>query len=321
MKLLLGYDGSRFADAAIKDLQLAGMPSRCDATVLTAEEFNEPAFVVDRASAAAGGTPFGEIEAVRQSEFESATTGAQKMAEAGAKLLRETFPSWLVRPKGVIGDPAEQLIREASQSGPDLVVVGSQGRSVIGRIFFGSVSKSVLDHAGTSVRICRERPVDRKDEPARILVAVDGSSDANVMLGVIMSRDWEEGTEIRLIAVDDPLKRSEYGYLIWNVDEDKPEDNPRAREWIHRVLTVPIQSLQMLGLNTFGVIRWGDAGNKILQEAEEWKADSIFMGARGLGRFRRFLLGSVSSFVAARAACSVEVIRAKVDGSKAEKSP
>ena len=47
----------------------------------------------------------------------------------------------------------------------------------------------------------------------------------------------------------------------------------------------------------------------ILNEADEWKADSIFLGARGLGRFKRFLLGSVSSTVAAKAVCSVEIIR------------
>ena len=47
----------------------------------------------------------------------------------------------------------------------------------------------------------------------------------------------------------------------------------------------------------------------ILNEANEWNAKSIFMGARGLSRLQRFLLGSVSSSVAARAHCSVEVVR------------
>ena len=47
----------------------------------------------------------------------------------------------------------------------------------------------------------------------------------------------------------------------------------------------------------------------LLSEAESWDADSIFVGARGLGGFRRCLLGSVSSAVAARAYCSVEIVR------------
>ena len=47
----------------------------------------------------------------------------------------------------------------------------------------------------------------------------------------------------------------------------------------------------------------------ILHEAGEWNADTIFVGARGIGRLKRFLLGSVSSAVAAHADCSVEVVR------------
>jgi len=47
----------------------------------------------------------------------------------------------------------------------------------------------------------------------------------------------------------------------------------------------------------------------LLGEAESWGADCIFVGAKGMGRIERFLLGSVSSAVAARAHCSVEVVR------------
>jgi nucleotide-binding universal stress UspA family protein len=47
----------------------------------------------------------------------------------------------------------------------------------------------------------------------------------------------------------------------------------------------------------------------LLGEAESWGADCIFVGARGMGRVERFMLGSVSSAVAARAQCSVEIVR------------
>jgi nucleotide-binding universal stress UspA family protein len=47
----------------------------------------------------------------------------------------------------------------------------------------------------------------------------------------------------------------------------------------------------------------------LLNEAEAWHADCVFLGAKGISRIERFLLGSVSSSVAARAHCSVEVIR------------
>jgi nucleotide-binding universal stress UspA family protein len=47
----------------------------------------------------------------------------------------------------------------------------------------------------------------------------------------------------------------------------------------------------------------------LCSEAESWGADSIFVGSRGLSGMERFLIGSVSFGVAARAHCSVEVIR------------
>jgi nucleotide-binding universal stress UspA family protein len=52
-----------------------------------------------------------------------------------------------------------------------------------------------------------------------------------------------------------------------------------------------------------------DATRLLVREAEQWGADSIFVGARGLGRLGRLLLGSVSTAVVARAHCTVEVIR------------
>jgi nucleotide-binding universal stress UspA family protein len=47
----------------------------------------------------------------------------------------------------------------------------------------------------------------------------------------------------------------------------------------------------------------------LCSQADEMKADCIFVGSRGRGRLDRFLIGSVSSGVAARAHCSVEVVR------------
>lgn len=48
----------------------------------------------------------------------------------------------------------------------------------------------------------------------------------------------------------------------------------------------------------------------IIENAEGWNTDSIFVGPHFSGNsFQRFLLGSVSAAVAARAHCSGEVVR------------
>ena len=66
------------------------------------------------------------------------------------------------------------------------------------------------------------------------------------------------------------------------------------------------------------VLREGDPKHELPKAAEEWGADCIFVGSTGFSnRFERFVLGSVSAAVAARAHCSVEVVR----GLKSENNP
>ena len=48
----------------------------------------------------------------------------------------------------------------------------------------------------------------------------------------------------------------------------------------------------------------------LVDEARAWNADCVFLGAKGHGRIKRMIIGSVSAAVAARAHCSVEVVRA-----------
>ena len=87
---------------------------------------------------------------------------------------------------------------------PILLIAGSHGRSAVGRMILGSVSHKVLHEAHCSVRISKQ--IERKDNAdLRILLAVDGSECAEQMVKAVAGRHWSEKTEIRLIAVDDPV--------------------------------------------------------------------------------------------------------------------
>ena len=63
------------------------------------------------------------------------------------------------------------------------------------------------------------------------------------------------------------------------------------------------------GLHVSSVVREGDPKRVLIEEAEKWGADCIYIGAKGHRFMERMLLGSVSYAVAARAHCSVEVVR------------
>ena len=69
--------------------------------------------------------------------------------------------------------------------------------------------------------------------------------------------------------------------------------------------------LKQKGLSVQTEILDGDPKQLLLEEAENWHADSIFLGARGHSMLERFLIGSVSVAIASRAHCSAELVRPK----------
>jgi len=78
---------------------------------------------------------------------------------------------------------------------------------------------------------------------------------------------------------------------------------------VKKMIAQDIDKLTSTGLKIEVRVKDGEPKSILIAEAESWGADCIFVGARGLGRVERFMLGSVSSAIAARAQCSVEIVR------------
>ncbi|MCY7345670.1 MAG: universal stress protein [Pyrinomonadaceae bacterium] len=309
MKILIAYDGSDYADDAITELQRAGLPGEAEAVVLSVTNAWELPHIADCVSSQPN-KPTSALILTIQKHLGEITERAQSLSDTAAGRVREMFPDWVVSAEARLGKPAWELIKKSDEWQPELVVVGSHGRTALGQLFLGSVSQKVLTEAGCSVRISRRRAND-DNAPLRVLIAVDGSPNSKLAVEAAAKRQWAEGVEIRLITVDDPFTRFETGNLTWDLADDKPDDNEESRIWISEIIEKPTQLLKSGGLNVSHTIKWGDATAAILCEAKEWKADSIFVGARGLGLFKRFFLGSVAAAVAAQAQCSVEVVRAE----------
>jgi nucleotide-binding universal stress UspA family protein len=92
--------------------------------------------------------------------------------------------------------------------------------------------------------------------------------------------------------------------LNW-VDHLGDEEEADARQFVEPAA----EKLRQAGLVVSTLVKNGDPKRILVDEAERWDADSIFLGAKGLRAIKRFLLGSVSAGVAARAHCSVEIVR------------
>jgi nucleotide-binding universal stress UspA family protein len=236
---------------------------------------------------------------------------ANRVALRAVERLKKNFPEWTVSAKVERGSPASEILNFAEDWHPDLIVVGSHGRSAVGRVVLGSVSQKVVTEARCSVRVARGK-VDVDPAAVRLVVGVDGGPGAEKAIGVVASREWPEGTAAKVVAVHEPLKPSIVGRLVPAVSKWVDAANTEETSWIRTEMEKASERLRAKGLSVTSVLLEGDPRSALVESAQEWNADSIFVGATGhKGRARMFLLGSVSSAVTARAHCSVEVVRSE----------
>lgn len=313
MKILIAYDGSECADAALDDLHKAGLPRKdVEALVMSVAEFwlpPPPPSGYEIVEAARDAESPAELQREYAQES-SAVEAAQTLALKAKERLQQNFPQWEVSAEASSGSPASEVIRRADEWKPELVVVGSHGRTALGRFVLGSVSQKVLTETRTSVRVARGR-IEVDESPVRFLVGVDGSPGAEQAVRAAAARAWPVGSEARVVLVDEPLTPTAIGYLLPQVKRWIEESNASDREWVQKIADRAAGELRKAGLKVESIVKEGDPKRVLVSEAEEWGADCIFVGSAGFSnRFERFMLGSISAAVAARAHCSVEVVRA-----------
>lgn len=287
MKILFGYDGSECADAAIEGLRRAGLPDDAEFTVLSVvEHWLPPPSSLEFLA---------EVDRVK--EFHA-------LAERAALRLREVNSRWEVKTESPVGSPASLIIEKSDEWKPDLIVVGSHGRTALGRFFFGSVSQKILHEARCSVRIARQRKVE-PGAPVRLVVGIDGSKYADAAVDSVVQRVWPAGTEVRLVNGTWQIPTTTANHMLSQIADWVANEKLRVKA----ALDDGFAKLKSAGLKPSVVVKDDEPRQLIVSEAESWDADSIFVGSKGMGRVERFLVGSVSSSIATRAHCSVEIVR------------
>jgi len=316
MRILIGHDGSASADAIIDDLKHAGLPRDTEALVVSVADLvmsNPP--IREMAALA---FPSGSAAAVRMKQTttygERVIKEAEEFAEHAALRLILQFPEWTVRSEARTGTPALEIIEAANRFNADLIVVGSQGRSAIGRLFLGSVSKQISEDADCSVRVARFDAKKKTDPPPRIIVGVNDSPTAVQAILAVGKRVWQEGTEVRLIAVDESVSTSRIAYRVPRAAEMIDSYQQSVSSKIRSILEWGAEELKLIGMKPSIWTEKGDPKQILVSEAKNWNADCIFVGTRSLNNFlEKFRLGSVSTHVVTNAPCSVEVVRPPVE--------
>jgi nucleotide-binding universal stress UspA family protein len=139
--------------------------------------------------------------------------------------------------------------------------------------------------------------------PTKILLATDGSRDAELARSTAIDLANSTDSELHLVTVAP-------GYPSY--DLRKPEVVEQLREQAEDILNAQAAKVEREGGEVAQKhLRIAERyrSQQIIQVAEDIGAGLIVMGSRGLGGVRRALMGSVSDSVVRHAHCPVLVVR------------
>ncbi len=145
----------------------------------------------------------------------------------------------------------------------------------------------------------------------KVLLATDGTKYGDAAADMAGKLKLADGDEIKIICVVDmalPMPIDIYGGYI----PDTTEIEKVARENAAKVVAETSEKIR----SSFGDkvdittdVLFGSPDSRIVETAEEMKADLIVIGSHGYKQWERLLLGSVSNSVVHHAHCSVMVVR------------
>ncbi len=199
------------------------------------------------------------------------------------------------------GEPAAQLLRMAERLNPDLLVVGTHGRTGLSWLLAGSVATTIVRRARCPVLAYHRPEVPRKLEEIRtILHPTDFSPGSEHSLGVARSMARDLGARLVLMHV--------IPYGVYASDMTVAVDPAVYREALEqerRMIEGPDLKYPVATR-----LAQGDASEEILQAAVEIDGGLIVMGTHGRTGLSRLLMGSVTERVVTRSACPVLAIKA-----------
>jgi nucleotide-binding universal stress UspA family protein len=303
-KIVVGVDGSEHGAAALRwaarEAELRGGGLGALTAVLVWDLFNQ--------RHADGTQRFDpDYDETQADAALLATLEATLGTEAAAPVVRKA-----------VCDIAAQGLIEASKDA-DLLVVGARGLGGFRGLLLGSVSQQVLYHAHAPVAIVRsagESPYDPDATPGgtarseRIVVGVDGSPSSRAATSWAVTEAQLRGATVQAVhAWEVPMI---YGPIGATFPFDTADIELAARKVVDQVVDEAIAAAGGDGVAVERIVMPGGAAASILGTAEN--ADLVVIGRRGLGGFKRLMLGSVSENIARHAPCPVVVMPPMADG-------
>ena len=191
-------------------------------------------------------------------------------------------------PRILVGDPAEVILREASENDVDLIVLGCHRSSALREMLLGQVHTQVINHATRPVLIVRElRNIQR------ILVAYSGSSCDESALSFIGPMLLRKKPAITLMHVRDT-------------------DDQESQEFADACVLKGESTLKKLEHLPQTKLVEGNVVEEVVREITLDNYDLVVLGAQGFGKSGRFnILSEKSLQIIRRTARPVLLYRPK----------
>ena len=193
------------------------------------------------------------------------------------------------------GEPAREINRLAVENAADLIVISTRGGFELERLFSSSVSHRLVEQ--TNLPILLLRPTDewasRFSEFKKVIVALDGSAEAETILPLVKLIADEFHNEVLLISVPEGAESENYA------------------ETMQQYLDGIAAGLDSEKTRTKALLGGSGPARTILAFAESENADLIVMATHGRGgaeRVETLSLGSVSTRVIAKTKCPVLLV-------------
>ncbi len=239
---------------------------------------------------------------------------AQTRAAANAALRRFTDDADLSAPiAGLcvrIGQAVEGIVEYATDMKPDLIVMGTHGRSGLSQVLIGSTAERVVLRAPCPVMTI-PRDAGEVTSPAlvqfkRILCACDFSPASEHASRYAVALAQENQAQVTLLHVIETLSEED---ALAAADQ-------RVIEYVEGRKQDALAALRKLAAQdlceackTCERVEFGSPAHTILRVASDMHAALIVMGAQGCGSIGRKLYGSATQTVLRRATCPVLTAR------------
>jgi nucleotide-binding universal stress UspA family protein len=138
----------------------------------------------------------------------------------------------------------------------------------------------------------------------RVVLATDGSPDAQAATRYLSIFPLPESAAVLVVSVVDVPRSALDGVPVRGFREPAREEASRIAEQARAELAGRWPTTAVATVE-------GDPREAIVRVAEEWQADLVVLGARGLGAVERVVLGSVSLGVTHHADCPVLVVKGR----------